>query len=92
VFTDLMPYRILLVDPKAESVGHLLDDDLFLAQCLGGLVRQLDVRSSAASVERIKGIPNVSAKTLEPSHILARSARMSYVSKLSRLQLRAMMR
>jgi glycosyltransferase involved in cell wall biosynthesis len=80
-----MPYRILLVDPKAESVGHLLDDDLFLAQCLGGLVRQLDVRSSAASVERIKGIPNVSAKTLEPSHILARSARMSYVSKLSRL-------
>jgi len=82
---DLMPCRVLLVDPKAEDVGHLLDDDLFLAQCLSGLVQQVDVRSSAASVERIRGIPNVNAKVLDHHSVFRHSARMSYIAKLAGL-------
>lgn len=45
---------VLLVDPLAGDRGHLLDDDLFLAECLQPLAEELLVATSPTSVSNLQ--------------------------------------
>jgi glycosyltransferase involved in cell wall biosynthesis len=46
--------NILYVDPNAADKGHLLSDDLFLAECLKPLANELLVVTSVKSVENLR--------------------------------------
>ena len=45
---------VLLIDPLAEGKSHLIDDDLFLAECISSLADDFLVVTSPASVENLR--------------------------------------
>lgn len=46
--------NVLLVDPLAEDLYHLIDDDMYLAECLQPLSNNFLVMTSPASIANIK--------------------------------------
>ncbi len=51
---DLSNRSVLLVDPNAGDFGHLMKDDIFLAQCIAPLVKNLLVATSPITASIIR--------------------------------------
>ncbi len=73
---------ILIADVLAGDQGHLVDDDLFLAECLMPLAEKLEIRSSAASAANMTRRLNVKAVPLREFAILRFSPRFQITLKL----------
>jgi|GEM_PF-3385725 len=78
---------LLLVDPLARDKGHLLDDDLFLAECLSPITDRFEVRSSPESIARIRERLRVKCAPLEPAKSSG-SLRLDYIRCMFRLRSR----
>lgn len=77
--------NILVVNPLARDRDHLIDDDLFLSECLPPLATTFEIRSSPASIANIKKTLNVRAIPLWEFKGLNRLPRLQMLGKLATL-------
>lgn len=62
--SDDRRFRVLVVDPFAEDRGHLIQDDLFWAECLAPVTSRLEVWTSRFSAENIRRRSQVVARAV----------------------------
>ncbi len=67
---------VMLVDPFAADRGHLLDDDLFLSECIAPLAGEFVLTTSPTSVANAVKHLSVDAREIEPFISEARFPRL----------------
>ena len=67
---------VLFVDPLATDRGHLIDDDLFFAECIAPLASEFLVATSPASVANIQQHLKVKTQEIEPFDKASRFTRI----------------
>ena len=77
--------KVLLVDTQAGDRGHLLDDDLFMTECLAPLADEIEVISSPAIVKNIETHLKVKAYPLKEYRALRRFPRIRSIFNLAGL-------
>ena len=77
--------RVVVLDylvGDVDEISHLIDDDVFLSECLAGLDPQLEIKTSAGSAQNVSSKSEVRATALRSLGWLGFSSRIQQIVQL----------
>ena len=77
--------RVVVLDylvGDVDEISHLVDDDVFLSECLAGLDPQLEIKTSAGSAQNVSSKSEVRATALRSLGWLGFSSRIQQIVQL----------
>ena len=82
--------RVLVLDyvvGDVDEISHLIDDDVFLSECLAGLDPRLEIKTSSGSARNVVSKLNVRATALKSLGWLSFSSRIQQIVRLLTVRL-----